>query len=349
MREKPIRFYALDASRCIAAVGVVFFHSSFSPKSFWSLVDYFFVLSGFVLYPIYDESTVKSRIVYISKRYIYFVRLATKSITLAFFIYGFQYFFEKLTGNIGDQSAQAPGSIWSVPSALLLLQIFSKSSQLLNPPLWSLSAEMFANVLAGVFSFKKLKSLLILYFLLLLLFFYEYHKSGGQNEGVLGGMAIYRVLMGFFVGLITRRLFNRYVIHSIRLRISALPILIVLILSQVSVYLLDKLSLLFLPFLFGLLVLLVSATTESKRVGYARFCTMLGKLSVGIYIFQTPIEPLAAFASDKIVGGDSAAAIYLLNYSVIKVIFCVIAALSLQKVTLVLSSLLKIIFKRFLT
>ena len=61
------RFYALDFSRGLAALGILAFHLSGQTKplnALYILVDYFFVLSGFVLSPqlpnSFNASEIKS-------------------------------------------------------------------------------------------------------------------------------------------------------------------------------------------------------------------------------------------------------------------------------------------------
>jgi peptidoglycan/LPS O-acetylase OafA/YrhL len=333
MIKSPDRFFALDATRGFAAIGIVFFHSAFSPHTFWSLVDYFFVLSGFVLYPYFYDNNKKNKLRFLGRRFLYFSKLSLTSISVAFIVYGVQLLMEELTQNFGDRPAEAPGNVLLIPPAILLLQIFSKNLQLLNPPLWSLSAEIFANFIGGLISFRKIKQVFCLYLALFFIFIYEYNRSDGQNEGVVGWMALYRVLMGFYVGLITRQLFESRIRRDLKWETTAPLIVVLFCLSQAIIVFLDKLSLLVIPFIFGLIVILIAQTLEPKNETYRAICRNFGKYSVGIYIFQSPVEPIAAFLADTILFPGTVNSLYLAIYSILKVILCVCATIFIDYFT----------------
>ena len=325
------RFYALDATRGMAAVGIVFFHSTLSPDSFWSLVDYFFVLSGFVLFRNYSKVSEVPLNRFLKNRYLYFSKLALISIFVTYSVYFFQVFWENTTNQIGDKPAALPGAISSVPFAILLFQIFSKSVQLVNQPLWSLSAEIFANIFAAIVSFRNWKLLTLLYGLFTFYFLFKFITSTDDNEGVLGWLAIYRALIGFYVGLIAREIFEKHKFQKVRFRISFIFILPLFVLSQICVKYFDKISLLFIPFIFGLLIILIASTEESKSCSYRAVCKLLGKYSVGIYILQSPVEPVSAFITDKVLSELSGTSIYLFIYSLIKIFLSVLATYILER------------------
>ena len=175
--------------------------------------------------------------------------------------------------------------------------------------------------------------LFCLYLALFFIFIYEYNRSDGQNEGVVGWMALYRVLMGFYVGLITRQLFESRIRRDLKWETTAPLIVVLFCLSQAIIVFLDKLSLLVIPFIFGLIVILIAQTLEPKNETYRAICRNFGKYSVGIYIFQSPVEPIAAFLADTILFPGTVNSLYLAIYSILKVILCVCATVFIDYFT----------------
>jgi peptidoglycan/LPS O-acetylase OafA/YrhL len=159
-----IRFQYLDLLRLVAALGVILFHVAATfwtwAANFYLMVDLFFVLSGFVLAPIFPRT----------RRWQGFYRFAVKRLLRLLPMAWLSLFFVALyscaiflkSNCSDDPSLQLmPINGESLLMALLLLQIFSTAATLLNYPLWSLSAEWFANVILALsLNFLTIKSTL---------------------------------------------------------------------------------------------------------------------------------------------------------------------------------------------
>lgn len=141
------RFVLLDGLRGLAALGVVSFHTVVVTNymyldSFYLFVDFFFVLSGFVLQPSMPQSFEKfgrnsSR--FILNRILRFWPMLIAVTALTWVIYRIQ---------------QSDPNVWPDPNysdgnfraSFFLLQLFIASAIGMNWALWSLSAEWFGNL-----------------------------------------------------------------------------------------------------------------------------------------------------------------------------------------------------------
>lgn len=154
------RFVLLDGMRGVAAFSVAIFHLYFYQFRIFNavpiLVDFFFVLSGFVLARSLMDTEfdfrrfLKSRI----------MRLYP-AIFVAFLII--------LLTRFTFLEKTSTGSQYQLKEyllAFLLLQVFISSIYPICVPLWSLSAELFVNVCAAL-SFVKTKVIFIYFFYIL--------------------------------------------------------------------------------------------------------------------------------------------------------------------------------------
>lgn len=211
------RFLVLDSFRGLCALAVIVHHShavqSFTELAFFRhanyLVNFFFVLSGFVLYHIYADrlgtAAQFKRFVIARICRLYPLHLATLGIALLFECLklvveqrGLSFSVASFTG------AKAPSEI--LPNLLLLQSWWSGFNQMsFNFPSWSISVEfylylIFALIAAGlpgtsrqIFAVIAVVAFLALYF-----------KSGLFSEGALIGLGC------FFSGIMTYRLYDRF-------------------------------------------------------------------------------------------------------------------------------------------
>ena len=141
------RFVLLDGMRGFAALGVLAFHAVVVTDymyidSWYLLVDFFFVLSGFVLQPSMPASFKgfgRSSIKFILNRILRFWPMLIAVLGVTWIIYRIR---------------QSDPDVWPDPNftdgmfiqAFFLLQIFNAAVIAMNWPLWSLSAEWFGNL-----------------------------------------------------------------------------------------------------------------------------------------------------------------------------------------------------------
>jgi len=203
--EHSKRFILLDGLRGLAALGVMSYHFWFANLSFSaplaSLVDLFFVLSGFVLMPSIAVSRA-SRFDFLKKRLLRFYSVLTPAVIAVV-----------LLNYINLGRGPSPVNIHSttqIVGAFLLLQIFYTNSVWVLIPLWSLSAELFVNLLAVIFFPRRQKVVLFICIGVLLFVFgiFYAHNQDKQWQTYLEFSAVARAIVGFYLGLWIRKIFN---------------------------------------------------------------------------------------------------------------------------------------------
>lgn len=285
------RYFLLDGARGIAAISVVFFHFYlYQFKLFSGLsiaVDFFFVLSGFVLGPGLLGPRKSSRKKFILGR---LFRLYP-----AIF---FSFIIILLTQSIPFLRETSTAPLFSFTSyilAILLLQIFIASIYLVNGVLWSLSAELFVNTIAVFFVTQRrtISVLITIGFLLELISIYQYSSSLFFNE--INFWWIGRSLVGFNLGLLlyirnsnkNRALDLAKSTHPKSIKIFILIVLGYLFASYSSDFIILAAPIFY--FVIGEIILVNQLSIPSM---YTRFCSWLGEISYGIYIFHIPVNQL---------------------------------------------------------
>jgi len=150
-RQSPVYFLALDFYRFLAALGVVMFHYLIlagygSNPNLRHLVDFFFILSGFVMMHTYLGLAVGEVKVFLLRRFarIYPLHLLT---FLFFLLYG-----AARSMATGTQPARyASDAI--IPNLLMVHAWNTTSAGTFNFPSWSISSEWFVYLLFPLFLF----------------------------------------------------------------------------------------------------------------------------------------------------------------------------------------------------
>jgi peptidoglycan/LPS O-acetylase OafA/YrhL len=292
------RYEALDALRGVAALAVVVFHlGEVKLEPVWAshgylAVDFFFVLSGFVVAHAYEKA-LREKLTWIgfaTKRLIRLYPLALLGALAGTLVLLMKWrFFPEKVDPLGTILAS------SVLNSMLLPNVFggiASRNELFpgNGPLWSLFFEMLINLLwaavavrlrtiyLGIVVFASATALIALA-----------DRHGTLNIGfdratALAGLA--RVCFGFPAGVIIWRLHSAGSLPKIALGATLLGFLLVVIFSQ-SLFssrlpLWDLLSVLF------LLPLIVVAGIN--HVGGNGFLgSLLGELSYPVYVLHYPI------------------------------------------------------------
>ena len=198
------RFLILDAFRGFAAVLVTLFHAHFSgvflPGS-WLAVDFFFMLSGFVLAHVYfyDHADFKhtNTVKFLSHRFarLYPLHFATLLFLLLYFL---------LVENHLDSKNSFSFSFLSHLFLINNIGFNIAGTLSWNPPAWSVSVEWAVNLLF-LFIFIKLKKPILIFiaiFIYTLIYYANLNLAYASsslfsifNIGMLRGIA------GFFIGL----------------------------------------------------------------------------------------------------------------------------------------------------
>jgi peptidoglycan/LPS O-acetylase OafA/YrhL len=275
------RFHLLDLSRGIAAFGILIFHLSGTTKplnSLYILVDFFFVLSGFVLH---EQTPKKTNFlvlkIFIKKRINRLVPTAWFAITISYLTYSIF-----LLLDVINPQKELDINLVTFLSALLFLQFIVPSSAVLLIPMWSLSVELFVNLIIGLLGVTRKNIIIMASFAMLMLS--AFVLSGSAINGTSGWIAFSRGIFGFSCGLMARILFNKE-ISSNRIQNAASIIIVGAIfwlVASSSFYLV-----LVAPSMAFLVYTISSTEFENRR--FKAFCTQCGEFSYGIYLWHFPV------------------------------------------------------------
>lgn len=317
------RFELLDFGRGIAAFGILLFHAYPVPifSTLYTFVDFFFVLSGFVLAPSYLRvSTIKDAGQFLAGRA---YRLFPMVIATILFVLGIQAAVNLKHIILGEVSKSGiDTSFLTLLFAFSLLQIFSNTATLLNPPLWSLSAEWLSNLfIISRPIFRQFNT--FFFFVTGCLLIWHYQSSGNGWEEQLG-----RAISGFYLGIILRQLRNRKNLGS---RTGLLLSLGMVVLMNISIYFVGpKLSYLS-PLTYGLAIIQLSFVSIHSYPSLVKVSTLFGRYSYGFYAWHFPLLSISAIATKKFLNH--------LNFSVagsghLIVLLCFILTITFTHMTL---------------
>jgi peptidoglycan/LPS O-acetylase OafA/YrhL len=306
---EPARYAVLDSWRFIAALGVVAYHyeSHFASVAatpshrlfmFGYFVDFFFVLSGFVLMHTYGDRVkdVSAYRDFMQKRLARVYPLHA-AVTL---IFGVVAVYLAVAGvKMRDAATMDPGLI---APHLLLIQAWGFGWQPgLNFPSWSISSELFVYLLFPVFATILVKRgpLTVLAIALLFAAVMEWVRLAlgmqsftqatwdfGMLRAVptfLAGMAVQRIVVA-----LPRIALPWWIAHSFMACVLALLVL------QANIY--------FILVAFVAAVGLLAATERggAKTIFQHPFCVMLGDASYAVYLLHTMFQVATLMLARKL-------------------------------------------------
>lgn len=211
------RFLVLDSFRGLCALAVVLHHihatQSFTEWGFFRhanyLVNFFFVLSGFVLYHIYAErlnsATQLKRFVVARICRLYPLHVAT--LTTALLLEGLKLMVEQRGVSFTAASFTGPKAPSEILPNLLLLQSWwpGFNPMSFNFPSWSISVEFYLYLIFGMITLLMPTRLRLVFSAIAIAAFIALHfKSALLGEGALVGLAC------FFAGAMTYRVYARF-------------------------------------------------------------------------------------------------------------------------------------------
>jgi peptidoglycan/LPS O-acetylase OafA/YrhL len=280
---KNSRIFALDGARGIAAFCILLFHLLGAKYGYLSqlfiAVDFFFVLSGFVLAPAVScVNNSSDALKFLTAR---FVRI----FPMVFSVIAFTATYDLIVMGkhwLFKQPSTDP-IVLSLPVltiSFLMLQLFYKPAILVNYPIWSLSAEWVVNLFiaaCNVFTMKGKYISLAIGLLLLAV-------SGVIESDLINQIG--RAMWGFSVGLIVfdfrDRLYEyRKLIASLLFSLVPIYFLIPILgnfQALVSVW----------PF-SAIIIYLYNAKTSKNQ---SRVFAVMGKYSYGFYLWHYPMLSL---------------------------------------------------------
>jgi peptidoglycan/LPS O-acetylase OafA/YrhL len=254
------RFEALDGLRGIAALAVAFGHAVPGHHNTALAVDFFFILSGFVLTHSYAERLEKglSFVQYMRARIVRLFPLVWLAMAIGFINHPY------------------------VPWGALLIPVPGNFMFPQVPPAWSLLFEMIASVLLGLGLWRKRRLLPLTVLGAVALAVAIFH-AGRVDQGVMLAQFHYgltRVLFGFGMGA---------VIYRFRPRFSLPPLVLCALLATILLqpwwpwYYQLAMAL-------GACPLIIAAAANAPSFKGAK---QLGELSYPLYILHAPIYVLA--------------------------------------------------------
>lgn len=298
MSKQFSRVYILDLFRGIAALGIVVFHV-LGPyykwfQSLYVLVDFFFVLSGYVLANSMEVNSWRKVRLFIQKRSLRIFPMVLSALLFSELLQITAVFFNK--SNESQPSLFSQSRLINLLIAFTLFQVFSFPSQLLLFPLWSLSAEWISNVLGVVF-WKILGRIQTKLFIVagLVLFSTGTYSDVLESESN-WSVSLGRCLMCFGSGQLIQQIGkpqlskNRKTVHMF---ISAACSLIYLLL----VHEFGQNALILAPLIFGYIVWSFSAKAGLFGSGRKKTISIFaGSYSYGLYVWHIPALGLCDIA-----------------------------------------------------
>jgi peptidoglycan/LPS O-acetylase OafA/YrhL len=305
------RFLLLDGMRGVAALGVLAFHVTVSASqdfqqlaSFYLFVDFFFVLSGFVLWPSMPRTGKqlgRASGVFILKRVFRFWPLAITALITALIALNWER--DVLVSR--DQFNPPYGSLVGLPAderahiliiAFVLLQVFLASAIAINVPLWSLSAEWIANVFyapltaikwgLGIFAAIAVGYFMLWYGLTSDAAFIEY------SGPIRGFEAVGRAFLGFGMGLLLRKFLPQLARFRNGWMLAFSIALVVSLFFIEDAWHWDSYRYAMTYFaapIFALLILQLTKFEVTPGTRRAKVLSFMGVYSFGVYVFHQPL------------------------------------------------------------
>jgi peptidoglycan/LPS O-acetylase OafA/YrhL len=318
------RFILLDGLRGVAAFIVLVFHlvqqHTFTALPYASLaVDFFYVLSGFVVANAYERKILSGEM-----QAIEFIGIRIRRLYPLVFLSTSIGILMALLAVIFKDSITLPQLIKVGALGLLVLPSFVfpqwRTAYPLNMASWSLTFEAFVNlVYISIVRQLTTKALILIVALswiaLLLLVNYANGISGGNNqEGWFLGF--FRVMFPFFVGVALYRFKPQPKEHSATGIALVLAFAVILLVNWPNYKIC---SLIYVSIIFPAIVCIGSGITISHRTN--AFLHQLGLISYPIYIMQGPILRIGEEIMKHI---DSNATMWF--FSILE--FCVVVLIS---------------------
>lgn len=290
------RFAALDGWRGVCAILVALFHLSAASHIFYFppvrhagvFVDFFFVLSGFVLAHAYrDRITTPDGVAdflirRVGRLWPLHIFMLSLFIGLECMKWGAMSLLQVTAGDAPFTGPTTPSAI--VTNIFLIHSLGIHSTYTWNGPSWSISTEFWANVVFGLTLLAFRRHLLLCSLIIIALSIGTLEIFNNGSLGATYDYGIFRCLYGFFTGVIT------YMLHE-RLRKGETPLsnlVEIATLVGIGVYVscLDLMPTdMFVPIVFGFAVFLfareggvVSRFMKTRPFHY------LGQWSFSIYL-----------------------------------------------------------------
>lgn len=300
-----MRIYKLDGLRGVFSVMIVLYHylnympeylrGHFFIRESYVFVDFFFVLSGFVIsYNYHQLSDAKGFSVYIKKRLIrlYPLLFYTTTVYLCYLLFvnvGIKQYFPGLNHLISStDAANIPSMLFKYMDTLFMTNAtpLLGSTRGINDPSWSISAEMISYLVFGLISLTSIHKKRIWWLVtvtVLGILFCVYHGFYFYMEdfGFVRGLIAFNI--GYLVWFCSRR--PQYIPNYTEWIVPIFIVVILYYLHQLSGESQQIFGLITIPGFFGLSIWLLINTDGflSRLLSTAPFI-FLGKISYSLYL-----------------------------------------------------------------
>lgn len=285
-------YYHLESLRGIAATIIVLHHlKSLSPTLAQSdlmqnsslAVDFFFVLSGFVVSLNYHNLLIKldKVVLFIKKRFFRLYPLHVVLLFLYLIIEILKFLFELKTGIKSNEQVFSVSNFSTLISNLFLLQGIVDKELSFNEVSWSVSFEFYTYILFALmilFIKNKLFLKIIISIIVITSFILIYKLNLMDETNRLGYL---RCLYSFFLGVIIYYL--NIILQNINLSILEIPVVII------SIYLYCYIpNTTFMPIMFGVLIIILNQTKNGIIKSFLNYKLLIyiGKISYSIYMIH---------------------------------------------------------------
>jgi peptidoglycan/LPS O-acetylase OafA/YrhL len=284
LTEVNSRYIFLDFLRGSAAIGVMFYHI-FLTSNIWfrgagMLVDFFFVLSGFVLAGQTSKANLGNRKSYIISRILRLWPPLVPVFVVIILVERIPF----LNNHLLDQENY--NSILTYAGGFLLLHLLFPSLANLNISLWSLSSEFVVNLIAVRVSPKNFGKFVVIIFGVVatsvgIYINDKFDLNWGQTSYLI---SLGRALVGFYLGMYCRERFNAKAHNCATKKLLCWSFLFIaaFFLARFTIW-----AFVLAPFIStGIVINGARLTIPPKQKVFKKVALTLGKLSYGIYIWH---------------------------------------------------------------
>ena len=340
-KKKKIEY--LESLRGIAAIMVACFHFKifhyfgFLTQNSWMFVEFFFVLSGFVISLNYQYriSNIKDLITFQKRRFLRLYPLHFLTLGLMIFLLFAEFIKEYLIGNTGEVSALERYTLNEILANLLLLHNIVLDKVTFNQPSWSISSEFYVYLLFAILILilnKDKKKIIFISIIISTISFYYLLN----NSLIPDTHGFTRCTYSFFLGVL---IFNIYDMNKLKFPsfITKILILIIIIIMMNFKTVSAEIDFnIFMPLIFSLLILSLVSSKEDiiKKILINKNIVLLGTFSYGIYMLHMPVDTYTNIFLDKINLYDQLKFYFQFEegvYNEIKGIACLIITVVLAK------------------
>ncbi len=276
-------FFWLHPLRGLAALGIIFLHSYWTWHYFDSIiirklylfVDFFFVLSGFVISSGYSEKLKTIRDI------IFFFKQRFRRLSFQFYLSGIIWL---AAGLLTSKYELGTDSLYATLKYIFFVNVFFKEDYIrVNPVAWSVMTEIWVYFFFGALAlFSRSPFKIAIFSLLIVITGASTLAASRTNLNILHGFdSIIRSGAGFFFGSFCWYIFSNARPLSFTAPLCALALSIVSAIALIG----KNLDILSIP-VSGLIILAFSNLSEPRNSSIRDFLHWMGDISYPLYLWH---------------------------------------------------------------